>query len=258
MSASNSRKILVFQHVANEILGTLNTLLKQESFRIRYVNFDREPEAKPSLEKYSGLIVLGGWMGVYESDRYPHLQVECKLIEEALKREIPILGICLGSQILAHTLGANVRKHSEKEVGWQDVDFNDSGLNDPLFQHFKKTETLFQMHGDTFDIPSGAVHLAGSSRCESQAFRYGKNAYGIQFHLEADEAMIHRFLRSPENRKELEEFAGNQAAEQMERETKFYLDRSLSLSMGTFKKFLDFFPSPERTPIKNSGHGKAK
>ena len=139
------RRVIVFKHVAHEVLGTLNPLLREQGFRIRYVNFEREPGAQPSLEKYQGLVVFGGWMGVYEADRYPHIKVECQLIEAALKRDIPVLGICLGSQILAHVLGANVRKHEQKEVGWHEVELTNEGRSDPLLSPFGPRERVFQM-----------------------------------------------------------------------------------------------------------------
>src|SRR3954470_416228 len=115
------RKIMVFQHVAHEPLGTLNPMLKAAGFRIRYVNFGRDSGFEPDVEGYSGLIVLGGPMGVYEADRHAHLRSEMKAIEQALKMDIPILGICLGSQLLAHVLGAEVRKAEEMELGWHRV-----------------------------------------------------------------------------------------------------------------------------------------
>src|SRR5690349_16930935 len=114
------KKVIVLQHVAWEILGTLDPLLKKESFRVRYVNFDRQPDAQPTLDKYDALILLGGPMGVYEAEKHSHLKVEMKLIEQALQKDIPIMGICLGSQLLAHVLGADVRKHTEREMGWYD------------------------------------------------------------------------------------------------------------------------------------------
>src|SRR4051812_48048413 len=138
------RKILVFQHVAHEILGTLNPLLKKEKFRVRYVNFKREPEAAPSVDRYNGLIILGGYMGVYEADRHKHIKFEMQAIEKALKKNIPVLGICLGAQILAHVLGAHVRKHTQKEIGWCDVQLTENGKKDSLLKHFKGTEKLFQ------------------------------------------------------------------------------------------------------------------
>ena len=94
-------KLLVLQHVAHEILGTLDPLLRSYGFRNRYVNFDREPEAQPTLDGYHGLAVLGGPMNVDQTDRYPHLATEIEVIHQALEREVPVLGICLGAQLVA-------------------------------------------------------------------------------------------------------------------------------------------------------------
>ncbi len=250
------RRVIIFKHVAHEVLGTLNPILREQGFRIRYVNFEREPEARPSVEKYQGIVVFGGWMGVYEAERYPHIKVECQLIEQALKRGIPVLGICLGAQILAHVLGANVRKHEHKEVGWHNVQLTEDGRADPVIGHFRDTERLFQMHGDTFDLPQGAVLLAKSAVCPGQAFRYGEKAYGLQFHLEVDKAMIDRFLLVKENRQELELFGGKQAIAKMEDETGLHLPRSLELSRAAFLAFTRIFGLGERSTLTRSGHGK--
>lgn len=246
------RKVLVFQHVANEILGTLNPALKKQGLNIRYVNFERDPEASPSVEKYNGLIVLGGYMGVYEADQYTHIKTEIKLIEQALKKNIPILGICLGAQILAHVLGSEVRKSAEKEMGWYDVELTTAGENSPLLSHFKKTEKIFQMHGDTFDIPKSCEHLAISKICPAQAFSYGTKVFGLQFHLEVDEAMILRWLNNPKNQKDILESQGKVSDEQMRAETALYLKNSLSLSEQTFKKFIDLFALKERPILLKS------
>jgi GMP synthase (glutamine-hydrolysing) len=250
------KKVIVFKHVSGEVLGTLNPLLKEQKLSIRYVNFDRYPSAEPVLDRYHGLVVFGGWMGVYEADRYAHLKVEMRLIEQALKRDIPVLGICLGSQILAHVLGAKVRKHEEKEVGWSEVTLTEAGKRDPLLSHFSPTEKLFQMHGDTFDIPANCVHLAESRSCASQAFRYGDKAYGLQFHLEIDRAMIERFLKVPKNREEVEAFAGKHAIERMEAETDQHLPRSVELSRQTFLQFVRLFGVEAK--LQRTGHGKDK
>jgi GMP synthase (glutamine-hydrolysing) len=195
------KKIIVIQHESYEALGTLGSVLKREGIRIRYVNFERHPDLRPSLDKYDGLILLGGYMGVYEADTYHHLKVEMNLIEDALKREIPVLGICLGSQILAHVLGAHVGKHHEPEMGWYDVQLTDAGKLDPVIGGFQPTEKVFQAHGDAFEIPKTAIHLASSALCEGQAFRYGANVYGFQFHLEINQRIIDDWLEMPENRK---------------------------------------------------------
>ena len=249
------RRIVVFKHVPQENLGNLRPLLAERGYRVRYVNFGRDPDARPTVERANALIVLGGWMGVYEADRYPHLKLEYKLIEDALARKIPVLGICLGAQILAHVLGANVRKHTEREAGWRKVSLTEAGRADPLLQDFKAEETIFQMHGDTFDIPAGAVHLARSAVCESQAFRYGENAYGLQFHLEVNQDMIDRFLRVPENRRELAALNGETVMEEIERDTERYLPPAEILSRATFARFLTGVGEVVRPPP--SGHGKS-
>src|SRR3982751_2797471 len=112
------RKLLVFQHSAREPLRLLDPLLRQHGFRIRYVNFSRQPELQPDVRRYHGLVVLGGPMNVDEADRYPHLHIEIAAIRQALELDIPILGICLGAQLLAAALGAAVRPHSVREIGW--------------------------------------------------------------------------------------------------------------------------------------------
>jgi len=118
MHHTRMRKLLVFQHSAREPLGLLDPLLRRRGFRIRYVNFSRHPGLQPDVSRYNGLIVLGGPMNVDQADRFPHLAAEIAVIQEALKRDIPILGICLGAQLLAAALGANVRPHTVREIGW--------------------------------------------------------------------------------------------------------------------------------------------
>lgn len=249
-------KVLVFQHVAHEILGTLNPLLKEQKFRVRYINYERDPDSRPSIEKYDGLIILGGHMGVYEADKYTHIRIEMQIIEEALKKNIPVLGICLGAQILAHVLGANVKKHTQKEIGWCDVHLTSSGAKDKLLSHFKKSEKIFQMHGDTFEIPKSAEHLAYSEVCEGQAFRYGEKVYGLQFHLEVDRPMIERWLKNPVHKKDLAESGGTLTEEKVIAETQTHIDHSISLSHQTFKNFIALFDLKPRSILLGSGHGK--
>lgn len=250
------RKIMVFQHVGHEPLGTLDPLLKAAGFRIRYINFGRNPETVPSLENYSGLIILGGPMGVYEASRYPHLKVEMELIEEAFRRDIPVLGICLGSQLIAEVLGGNVRKHSRWELGWHELQITDQGKADPLFQNYQAKEKVFQIHQDTFDIPKTAEHLALSEICEGQAFRYGKKVYGLQFHLEADRPMIERWLARTEHLQIMEEHKMNQ--KQVHEDTKNHIERSLGLSAQTFSKFIEIFQLPEKPIRLGSSHANIK
>ena len=192
-------KILVFQHVPYEPLGTLDPLLKNAGFRIRYVNFGRDPLARPSLDGYVALIILGGPMNADEAHVYPHLATELELIEEALKRDIAILGICLGAQLLAKTLGGNVLAGAGREIGWHNVDVTSAGREDPVLGSFGERREVFQWHDDVIELPRDVEHLAESATCPAQAFRYGEHAYGLQFHLEADSALIERWLTVPQH-----------------------------------------------------------
>jgi GMP synthase (glutamine-hydrolysing) len=236
-----SRRILVLQHVAYEILGTLNPHLRQEGFRMRYVNFGRDPQATPTLDGYHGMVVLGGPMCLRDADDHPHLRYEIALIQEGLSRNIPILGICLGAQLVAAALKAPVGPNPTKEIGWYDLQVTPEGLADPLFAHFGPQEKIFQWHGDTFDIPEHAVHLASSPTCHHQAFRYGKKVYGLQFHLEVDAPLIARWLKVPFHQREMETMGTTIDPEQISRETAQFLPRSTMLSTQTFRAFTRLF-----------------
>jgi GMP synthase (glutamine-hydrolysing) len=240
------KKLLVLQHVAHELLGTLNPLLKKSGFRIRYVNFARHPDAQPQLEGYDGLVILGGPMSVNDAGRLPHLTVEMRLIEEALKRNLPVLGICLGAQLIAKTLGAAVYPNEVKEIGWYDVSPTEHARSDPLLAMLSSTEKIFQWHGETFDIPCGTRHLAFSSLCANQAFSYGHNVYGFQFHLEVDAPMIHRWLRVSENRREIAALGSDRSPERIDRETAEHIDRLQELSARVFGEFIALFGSERK------------
>jgi GMP synthase (glutamine-hydrolysing) len=240
------KKLLVIQHVAFEILGTLNPLLKGAGFRIRYVNFGRHPGATPTLDRYHGLVVLGGPMNADQFDQYPHLKTEVRLIEDALSRELPVFGICLGAQLIAMALGAQVKRNRQKEIGWYDVSLTAEGERDPLFTHFEPTERVFQWHGDTFDLPKDCLHLATSPTCANQAFRYRSNVYGLQYHMEVDEPLIERWLRVPIHRKEIEALKGAVDPETIRQETTQYIDRLKSLSDRTFAELVKLFGAPRK------------
>ena len=235
------KKLLVLQHVANELLGTLNPLLKRNGFRIRYVNFARHPDAQPSLDGYHGLVVLGGPMSVNDTGMHPHLMTELHLIEEAMRRNIPVLGICLGAQLIAKTLGAAVYPNQEKEIGWYDVTPTRDAEDDPLLAEFGGTEKIFQWHGETFDLPRTSTHLAFSSLCANQAFRFAGNVYGLQFHLEVDEPMIERWLRVAENRREIASLDGKIDPAAIRRDTPAHLVRLQQLGDQVFSEFIRLF-----------------
>lgn len=240
------KKLLVCQHVAYEILGTLDPLLRRSGVRIRYVNFDRDPRAKPCLDSYDGLVILGGPMSADQVERYPHLDTEVELIRAAIDRDIAVLGICLGAQLIARALGSEVRRNPVKEIGWYDVSLTDEGRCDPVLRHFNATERLFQWHGDTFDLPSAAVHLAASVDCANQAFRFGSKVYGLQFHLECDEALIERWLNVPLHRDEIAQLGGRIDPEIIRQQSPTHVARLKQLSDATFGEFISLLGVSKR------------
>lgn len=234
-------RIAVIQHVAHEILGTLHPQLKDAGVRIRYVNYARHGHAQLSVDRYDALVVLGGPMGVSEAAAHPHLIDEIACIRRMIELGRPVLGICLGSQLIAAALGAEVRPAAAKEIGWYDVRLSDAGRADPILGRFEAKQKIFQWHGDTFDLPAGAVHLAASDLCAQQAFRYGDNVYGLQFHLEADRAQIERWLRLPANQAEIERLGGATWAAQIRAESELHLARLEKATRGVFAEILRLF-----------------
>ncbi|MBB5206604.1 type 1 glutamine amidotransferase [Chiayiivirga flava] len=239
-------RILVLQHVAAEPLGTLDPLIRARGHRIRYVNFQRDPDAQPSLDRYRGLIVLGGPMNVEDQAARPHLRTELRLIEHALAQGKPVLGICLGAQLLAHALGAPVRRHRCHEIGWYDLSTTEAGRVDRVLAPLGRVRPVFQWHGHSFDIPRSATHLARTSSCENQAFRHGDNAYGFQFHLEVDRALIERWLSIPAYREELLAADAGQCPETIRRATLEHAAATQDAARDVFENFLDLVGRPRR------------
>ena len=178
-------KIYVLQHHPVETLGTIADALEGAALAWQYVRvYDGQP-VPSSMRGAGGLIVMGGPMGVYQTDRYPWLRDEMRLIEDAVKSNLPTLGVCLGAQILAAALGAKVERNPNgKEIGWHPIKLGDSAQHDRLMRGLPATLTPFHWHGDIFDLPPGAVLLASSEKTPCQAFRYGDKAYAFQFHFE--------------------------------------------------------------------------
>lgn len=143
-------------------------------------------QALPSKDAFDAWLIMGGPMNVDETERHPYLSAERHLLAELIALDRPVMGICLGAQLIARALGACVYPKRPKEIGLYTVEITAQGRNDPLFQLMSNPQQVFQWHGDTFDLPPGAVQLARSRRFENQAFRLGRRVYAVQFHIEAD------------------------------------------------------------------------
>jgi GMP synthase (glutamine-hydrolysing) len=198
-----ARAILALQHVPHEALGTIEAAFTGAGLACRYVDLWREIPQRLQLEQAAGLVLLGGPMNVHETGKYPFLEPELAWTRQAIEAGLPVLGICLGSQLMAKALGAKVAANAVKEIGWYDVELSCEAASDPLFAGCSRKLTIFQWHGDRFELPAGAVRLARGDACENQAFRYGDRAYALQFHLEMTAAMVEDWLNDPVNRREL-------------------------------------------------------
>nr|WP_291368970.1 MULTISPECIES: glutamine amidotransferase [unclassified Acinetobacter] len=182
--------IYAIQHLAFEDLGALEDVFYQLGFRVRY--FEAGIDDLTKAMQHKGLtIILGGPIGVYETDDYPFLQQEIDLLKVRLENNLPTLGICLGAQLIAHALGAKVYAGHEKEIGWSKLSLS-SAENNPLNP---LTDTaVLHWHGDTFDLPEQAELLASSEIYPNQAFSVGKNILALQFHIEVAADSLEKWL----------------------------------------------------------------
>jgi GMP synthase-like glutamine amidotransferase len=185
--------VLIVKNIPIEGPGTIEDFLREEGIPYRIVEFSKDEIVKSSKD-YTHLVVMGGPMAVYEMERHPWLKEEAGLIEDFIKKDKPVLGICLGAQLLAHVLGARVYPGGLKEIGWYKVILTSEGIDDTVMKTLSIDDSdkaeVFQWHGDTFDMPSGAVRLAYSDAYENQAFRYSDKVYALQFHIEVTPEII--------------------------------------------------------------------
>lgn len=152
-------------------------------------------QSLPAHDEVAGAVAMGGPMGVHDAGRHPGLATEREWLAEALRRDIPLLGVCLGAQLLASALGAEVRPGEGPELGYAPVEILDP--DDPVLGGLAPSTTVLHWHGEAFDLPAGATHLARSEQTEVQAFRHG-NAWGVLFHPESDLALLEAWLAVPE------------------------------------------------------------
>jgi GMP synthase-like glutamine amidotransferase len=187
-------EVLVFQHDPFEDLGFFAEVLEKQGADYRVVRLFHSEMPAEEWEHVRALIILGGPMNVDEESHFPFLRWEKRIIRAAIDEAVPILGICLGAQLIAATLGTPVFHGPVKEIGWSPISITAHGQVDSLLGYLPENATVFQWHSDGFDLPTGAIRLASSAHYSTQAFRVGKTVYGLQFHLEVTPRMIERWI----------------------------------------------------------------
>ncbi len=207
------------QHVPFENPGTITEWAALNHYSIGYTYFFENDFLLPSVNDIDALIVMGGNMNVDEEAIYPWLQQEKAFIKAAIDAGKKVMGICLGSQLVAAACGSKVYPDREKEIGFFPIQFNTAALLHPLFSHFNNTYTVFQWHGDTFDLPENAWLIASSAACKHQGYLIGNNVLGLQFHFEMNETILSDMFMH--DGKELEE-KGN------------YIQTKAAVQNGTF------------------------
>jgi GMP synthase-like glutamine amidotransferase len=180
----------ILQHVDFEKPGLIEEWANENNHILSFTHLYKN-QLLPDLNNFDLLVIMGGPMGVYDSDKYHWISKELDFIRKSVEKNKAILGICLGAQLLASALGARVYKGPNKEIGWFPVQWkNNPNIGIPE-QH-----TVFHWHGDTFDIPEGAIHLASSEGVQNQAFIYNNNVIGLQFHLEVTSQSVELMLKN--------------------------------------------------------------
>ncbi len=205
-------RIHILQHERFESPGFIEDWAKEKNYVMTYTRFYKSDNL-PELNDFDWLIIMGGPMGVYDEDKYSWLKNEKKFIKKSIDEGKIILGICLGSQLIAAALGARVYPNKFKEIGWIDIKLTENSKNNLLFTSFPQQTKVFQWHGDTFDLPDGAIHLAESVACKNQAFIYEEKVLAIQFHCEVTENSLQEMLEAGKNELEKEKYI--QSAEEI-------------------------------------------
>jgi GMP synthase-like glutamine amidotransferase len=176
-----------FQHVAFEGLGSIDVWLKSNGYHISSTQFYQQTDL-PEVDAVDFLVVMGGPMSVNDEAQYPWLAAEKQFIQQFIATGKPVLGICLGAQLIANAMGGRVYPNKEKEIGWWPIQAVSN--NNALAFQFPETASVFHWHGETFDLPEGAERIAESYGCRNQAFQLGKSVIGLQFHMETTQDSV--------------------------------------------------------------------
>jgi GMP synthase-like glutamine amidotransferase len=239
VSPADDAAILVLQHAGCEPPGVYEDELQARGIPLRRILLDGHEGPLPDWRDFAALVVMGGAMGAYEDERFPWLGPEKRLIADAVGAGKPYWGVCLGAQLLAASLGAKVFKGAAgPELGVLPVHLTDAAARDPVFAGAPVTFPTLQWHGDTYELPPGAVQLARSERFEQQAFALGR-AYALQFHLEVDSGLAEEWMAIPAYVEELEALDGPGAPARMLEEVRLVEAESVPLAHSLFGAWLE-------------------
>jgi GMP synthase (glutamine-hydrolysing) len=230
-------RLLVLQHIACEPPGAYEDELRERGGALVRVMVD-QGEPLPELGGFDGIVAMGGPMGAYEDDRLPWLGAEKQLLARAVADALPIWGVCLGAQLLASSLGAEVAAGPQPEVGILPVYRTEAAITDPVFSALPEQFAALQWHSDTFALPDGAVLLARSDAYANQAFRVGR-AYGLQFHIEVGAALARQWGEVPAYAHSLEGIMGEGALTCLLAELATHEDTMTGLARDLFARWLD-------------------
>jgi len=206
-AVSNGPAILVLQHIACEPPGAYADPMRERDAELHAVELD-EGEPLPDWREFDAMVVMGGPMGACDDSDHPWLAEERDCIGAAVRAGLPFFGACLGSQLLAASLGARVYTGATPEVGVLDVELTEAGRDDRVLGDLPRRFPTLQWHSDSFDLPAGAVALASSPAYANQAFRVGSTAYAVQFHLEVTSEMAAEWASVPDYARALEQVHG--------------------------------------------------
>ena len=226
-------KIIILQHSPYEPLGIIINTLKERKVRLRFANFHRDPQQRLNITGYDGLIVLGGQINPDQLHEHPHLEFEIDLIRQAIQQNIPVLGICLGSQLLNLAIGGNCYCLPNAEFGWSKLN---KRKQHPLFEAFSNDSTVFQWHRYASKPPAEAEIILENEVCV-QAFSYQQNCIGLQFHLEIDQALVERWLKHPDYLSYLQSHISLDEIRSIQAQTRQYLPDSIAIGKLFFETF---------------------
>ena len=246
-------RVAVLQHIACEPPGAYEDVMRERGAALLRVELDAgDPLPEPG--SFDAIVAMGGPMSVNDDATLPWLTAEKAFIGRAVRDGTPYFGACLGVQLLAASLGARVYQGARPEVGLMTISLTQEALSDPVFEGLPREVLTLQWHGDTFDLPDGAVLLAGSDAYPNQAFRFGPVAYGVQFHLEVSSAMADEWSRVPEYAEYLDRTLGPGSLGPLLRSFDDARDGMLDHARATFGRWFDLATVHARAPRGVTDH----